>query len=131
MLLPHITTSQEFSHVNMTFPKCKIQITDADKKKFYLEYSRLVHNGYVDFGLGESSKSPLMQVVVDIDIKKPHSGGPIERIYEEIDIKRVVEGYQNAIMDVFEDVEDEELTCVVMEKDPYFESTLLDFLVIL
>ena len=114
-----ITTSQEFTHVNMTYPKCKLDV--LDKKEFQMEYATLISNGNKECGIGETSKSVIMQLVVDVDIKKPYEGGEINEIYTKTDVEKVIEGYQKSVLEIFEDITDEELTCVLMEKSPYIK----------
>lgn len=114
-----ITTSPEFSHVNMTHPKCKLNV--ADKESFQLEYANLIANGNMECGIGETPRSTVMQLVVDVDIKKPYEGGKLNKIYTKSDVEKVIDGYQKSVLEIFEDITDEDLTCVLMEKNPYIK----------
>lgn len=109
-------TQDKPTHQSMVYPTGKYMIRGNDVDMFMDFYCRdsLDHR----LGILESTAiHTVIPVLVDADIKK--EGNEITRLYEPALILRLIQIYQTVIRQIVNDISDEDLLCVVLEKDPY------------
>lgn len=72
------------------------------------------------FSIAEAPQ-PEMPVVVDVDLSENFTG-TIKSLYTKADIINVVKAFQNSIAETIKDFDARDLTCVLLEKDPYVDT---------
>ena len=111
--------TDEYTHLSMYPYGGVYKIPNEELKEFYKEYQDSLDNGY-ELGILER---PLNNgpILVDIDIKIPieQCSPKTKLLYSHDQIKRIITVYQKTMMDTIEDLNLEDLLCVVLEKPSY------------
>lgn len=132
------TDSTFQTHVTL-HPKGKYQLNRSSLEKFWHNYCTYVENHIFPadknnskqtekvikppFGIAESPQSCL-PVLVDVDLKVKDNDIELinDRLYTDEQLKAVVSVYQNTIRTIVDNIEREDLICVVLEKKLYTET---------
>lgn len=107
-----------FTHVSLIQPRGRFMIDSGNQEEFWDKYCDRVRKGH-EFGVAESP-SEYLPVLADIDIKIRDDGDfPADRLYTEQQLYDIIEIYQTTLRSILDECSDEDLTCVVLEKDMY------------
>lgn len=112
---------REFTHVSMSNIRCKLNFSEpALQLSFYEQYCREIFDARNEtLGLLERPQQS-NQLIVDVDIKQTGVGRV--PLYSVADVEKVVHWFQQGILTLFEDVNDEDLVCVYFHKEPYIRA---------
>ncbi len=110
------------THVSMINPKGRFQFNRQTLEEFWSAYCQYIENDDdAIVGIAEKPQSYL-PVLVDVDIKIRDNNQDIgEGLYTDSQLQTVVEVYQSTLRQIVDCTEDE-LLCVVLEKDMYEET---------
>lgn len=113
------TDGAHYTHVSLDAPKGRFSVNNQNVDAFYSSYSEGLEKGEI-FCLAEKPQACL-PVLVDVDIKLKKDSDEIvsDKLYTETQVKSVVEIYQSVLRNICEDITDEDLTCVLLEKKMY------------
>jgi P4 family phage/plasmid primase-like protien len=112
-LQSHVTEGVYHTHVDLIL-KQKYLYNRQDLGELWELYNcSIEENPNAVFGIAEKASS-YIPVLVDVDIKIPD-----ENVYNEEHTKSVIETYQSVLRKIVEDCNDEDLTCVLLEKSMY------------
>ena len=111
-----VDKSTYYSHVGLFYPKGRFQFTRDSFEKLFDIYSTC--QGCK--GIAEKPEQYL-PMLADIDLKLEVLDETITRLYTRKDAETVIKTYQTVLLDVIENIRDEQLTCILLEKDPYIE----------
>ena len=110
--------TDEYTHLSMYPYGGVYKIPDGELKEFYERYQGSLDEGY-EFGVLER---PLDDgpILVDVDIKIPiEQHDVIKLLYSYDQIKRIISVYQKTMMETIQDLDLEDLLCIVLEKSGY------------
>ena len=121
----HSVDGAFYTHVSLIW-KARYQFNRKDIDTFFDEYVNTVLNTNdetVKIGIAEKPQMYL-PVVVDIDIKLKENDVELnddipESIYTMDQVKKVIKTYQTVLKYILTDYLEEDLTCVLLEKEPY------------
>ena len=102
--------------MGLFYPKGRFQFTRDSFEKLFDIYSTC--QGCK--GVAEKPEQYL-PMLADIDLKLEVLDETITRLYTRKDAETVIKTYQTVLLDVIENIRDEQLTCILLEKDPYIE----------
>ena len=112
-------TDNKPSHISMINPKGKFLLKDEDLKSFWKLYNQFDQPK----GIGEMPTSPILPVVVDVDLKKeiPGNNQFLEKrvLYSIDNVQMIVSIYQKVLREIIQDLEEEHLLCFLLEKKAY------------
>ena len=124
-LLKHIASSVFFTHVSMIEPYGKYGLNREHFDEFWEIYNKEYSKNGDDFivGIGEKPEGYL-PVLVDIDIKILEDDIDNYKItdnhlYTKENLNQVVEIFQKVLRETIDGCTDENLLCVVLEKNMY------------
>ena len=124
ILRDHYADGVHHSHVSMIEPKGKYQFGRQDFEEFITKYCEVIttqENPVI--GVAEKPQHYL-PVLVDVDIKiqlNEEEENIFERhIYNEDQVKEVVGVYQSVLRNIVEECTDENLKCILLEKEIYY-----------
>jgi len=107
------------SHVSLIYPKGKFLINDDDIKTFWDLYNEFDKPK----GIGEVSLSPLLPILVDIDLKKEinlnHQFLEDRVLYSLDNVKTIVNIYQKILSEIIYNIDEKHLVCFLLEKKAY------------
>lgn len=114
------------THVSLINPRGKFLLNRSQIEEFWDVYCSMVDcdlsfddSEFPTFGLAEKSQQ-FLPILVDVDLKVRDEGDVVEnRLYTEEQLKSVVSIYQSVMRQVIQDCSDEDLICVVLEKNMY------------
>lgn len=109
------------THVSLIHPKGKYQFNREGLEDFWTEYSNLINNEEEStIGIAEKPQHYL-PVLVDVDIKvREYDDSDFgEHLYNDEQVNQVIEIYQSTLRNIVEGCNDEQLLCVLLEKDMY------------
>jgi hypothetical protein len=112
------------THVSMLRPKGKFQFNRQTFEEFMDIYCNCMEKDAneeqkIQFGLAEKAQQ-YSPVLVDIDLRIKDNGEEMsESLYTEEQLKMVVSAYQSILRNIVDNINEEELTCVVLEKKMY------------
>jgi P4 family phage/plasmid primase-like protien len=116
------------THVSLIKPRGKFQFNRQILEEFWTAYCDFIENyGFetkeeVCFGIAEKPQQYL-PVLVDVDLRiKDNENWVGESLYTDEQVKNVVEVYQSILRKILEDPKDEDLTCVLLEKNMYYQT---------
>lgn len=121
---------RHFTHGSMGTIKASYQMNNKTRDEFFDMYSDSIKRDdrdVIEVGLGEVAKiHPFIPVLVDLDIKiKQEDAEEIledtEKLYTEEQVENVITIYQVILRSILNNVNDKDLTCVLLEKDAYIE----------
>jgi len=111
------------THVSLCRPKGKFQFNRQTLEEFWDSYCTIMKSNpdYIT-GIAEKSQQYL-PVLADIDLKIRDNGEQIDdALYTEDQLKAVVEIYQSTLRQIVDNLSDNDLTCVCLEKKMYQQS---------
>lgn len=108
------------THVSMIQPKGKFLFSRQNLEDFWELYNNsVIEEEDVILGVAEKPQDYL-PVLVDIDIKvKVDDDTNMDGLYKDYHINKVINIYQSVLRNIVEDCSEENLLCVVLEKDLY------------
>lgn len=118
------------THVSLTNPKGSYQFYRDSYETFWNMYIKelSIHGDNLKIGIAEKPQTYL-PVLVDIDIKKAESDienidiedneGEEKHLYTKKNLKDTIQIYQSVLRNIIEDCTDDNLMCVVLEKEMY------------
>lgn len=109
------------THVSLIRPKGRFQFNRQTLEDFWEVYCECIESNEEDTILGIAEKpQAYLPIIVDIDLKVRDIGQDLgEDLYTEEQLKTVVSTYQSVLRQIVNEVKDEELVCVVLEKNMY------------
>jgi len=124
ILRDHFAEGVHHSHVSMIEPKGRYQFGRQDFEEFVTQYCEVIMT-QEDPILGVAEKPQhYLPILVDVDIKiqlKDDDDMEFgEHIYSEEQVKQVVEVYQSVLRKIVEECTDENLKCILLEKEIYY-----------
>jgi len=115
-------THDKATHLSMIHPQGKFLIQGDDLDTFMDLYCAESPDRVLGL-LEATSVHSIIPVLVDADIKREYQGDDenvaVERLYTPSLVQRLISVYQKVLRSILVDIEDEDLLCVVLEKDPY------------
>jgi P4 family phage/plasmid primase-like protien len=112
-------TDSKPSHISLINPKGKFLLRDEDMKSFWELYQTFEQAK----GIGEMPNSPNLPIVVDVDLKKEIVGNLqfLENrvLYTLEHVKIIIGIYQKVLREIIQDLDEENLTCFLLEKKAY------------
>jgi len=114
------------NYVSLIKPRGKFHFNRETLESFWEIYCNLLKNTENPVvGLAEKPQQYL-PVIVDIDLKIRDPGEDIkeysEHLYTDEQLEAVVQTYQSVLRQIVDECTEEDLTCVVLEKDIYTET---------
>ena len=111
------------THVSMIHPKGKFNLSRETLEEFWDLYcSSIQENRDIIVGIAEKPQD-VLPVLVDVDIKIKESScvelNEYGKIYTEEHVHSVIQVYQCVLRNIVENCTDEDLICVLLEKDLY------------
>lgn len=110
------------THVSMIHPKGKYQFTRQKLEEFWELYmTKIYEEKECIIGIAEKPQHYL-PVLVDIDLKIKDDGNVEfgEHLYSKEQVECIIEIYQSVLRSIVEDCNDNNLLCVLLEKNIYF-----------
>jgi hypothetical protein len=112
-------TSDKATHLSMVQPCAKYYVHGEDIDTFMDLYCTESPDSVLGL-LEATSIYSTLPVLVDADIKKDFKDGDcVEPLYSSAFIQKLVSVYQKVLRAIIDQVPDEDLLCVVLEKKPY------------
>lgn len=111
------------THVSLCCPKGKFQFNRQTLEEFWDSYCTIIKSNpeYIT-GIAEKSQQYL-PVLADIDLKIRDNGEQMDdSLYTEDQLKSVVEIYQSTLRQIVDNLSDNDLTCIALEKKMYQQS---------
>jgi hypothetical protein len=112
------------THVSMLQPRGKFQFNREKLETFWDVYcDKIFHDENVLIGVAEKPQHYL-PVLADIDLKVKDTGEKEfeEHLYTENHLKQIIDVYQSVLRNIVEGCTDENLLCVLLEKQMYYIS---------
>ena len=106
--------SSYYNYVSMGKLRGKIYLSRTKQDEFLQIYQKDIVKHKFKYGLAEKPQKYRM-IVADIDLKKKDSEP--KKLYSNKQVKQVVEIYQTVLSELVENIKEENLTCVLLEKD--------------
>ena len=109
------------THVSMTKPLGKFYFGNKAREAFWDSYTKTItENPAAVLGIAERAQNEI-PVIVDIDLKIKDDGEDFgDHLYTPQQLKQVIQVYQSVLRNIIEECTDQNLTCVILEKDPYY-----------
>lgn len=110
-----------FTHNSLIQPRGKYQFNRQSLEEFWRVYCDMVYNSpNPSVGMAEKPQNYL-PVLVDVDLKVNADEYELDedKLYNEDDVKAVIQTYQSVLRNIVEDCEDSNLVCVFLYKPPY------------
>ena len=113
------------THVSLIQPKGKFQFNRQTLEEFWEAYCNYIEKGVEDnidcvVGIAEKPQQYL-PILVDVDLCIRDNEEKLENdsLYSEEQLKFIVETYQSVLRKIVDNCTDEDLMCIVLEKDMY------------
>ena len=116
-----VDKSTHYSHVGLFYPKGRFQFTRDSFEKLFEIYATCKGKK----GIAEKPDQYL-PMLADIDLKLEIIDETIMQLYTIEDVEKVIKTYQMVLLNVIENIRDEQLTCLLLEKDPYIEKKIIN-----
>lgn len=112
-------TTDKYTHTSMISPTGKFYIVGEDIDTFMDLYCH--ESQHATFGYLESTAAyGTLPVLVDADIKKEVSDkNDMHPLYDDKVVLKLVHVYQKILRLLIQDISEDDLLCVVLQKDPY------------
>lgn len=110
------------THVSMAEPKGKYLFNRQILEEFWKHYCDEVQTSNFQYSIAEKPQQ-YTPVLVDVDLKVDAENIDDENLYTKEKVERVISIYQKVIRDIVEDITDANLTCVLLEKPPYKQTS--------
>ena len=118
----YIEDSPWHTHVSMIQPRGKFLFNRKNLEEFWDIYCEKIYdNPDIIVGVAEKSKEYL-PVLVDVDIKvlACETDLALDHLYTEEQVYQLVQIYQSVLRNIVEDIEEDNLMCVLLEKEIYY-----------
>ena len=122
ILREHYVDGVFHTHVSMVQPKGKFQLNRQKLEDLWTAYcDKITNETNPIVGIAEKPQHYL-PILVDIDLKIRDEDDIEygEHLYTEEQVSQVIEVYQSVLRNIVEDCQDENLTCVLLEKAMYY-----------
>lgn len=106
------------THVSMMDPKGKYQFNRTILEDFWRAYCDNIENNNFNYGIAEKPQQ-YVSILVDVDLKLDAEKTDEEHLYTSEQVEKIIKAYQEVLRSIVEDVQDSNLTCVLLEKAPY------------
>lgn len=118
------------THVSLVKPKGKYQFNRQTNEEFWNYYCNIIENysfevkSDIVFGIAEKPQdNGYLPVLVDIDLRMKDAEDWIgDTLYSKTQLKTIVETYQSLLRKILENATEDDLLCVVLEKDMYTQT---------
>lgn len=109
------------THVSLIKPKGKFQFNRQTLEEFWEAYCSFIHsNEDPIIGIAEKPQQYLPVIVdVDLRIRDDDKEMSLDALYNETQLKTVVETYQSTLRQIVDNCTDDDLVCAVLEKKMY------------
>ena len=111
-----------FTHVSLIQPKGRYSLSRSVLNTFWTLYCKLVHTHIeenISLGIAEAPEQ-YSSVLVDVDLKFRKKEYPTEeKLYNVSFVESLIHIYQDVLSEVVEDITEQDLTCVLLEKPIY------------
>ena len=116
------TDGVHHSHGSMMNPIGNFQFNRHSLEEFWEAYCTEIEQEHFNYGIGEVSGQHL-PVLVDVDLKIPEETNPFEdnHLYNIEQVESIIKIYHKVLRDIVDECFDENLTCVLLEKEPYLD----------
>jgi hypothetical protein len=119
ILNSHQVYSEHHTHVSMIQPKGKFSFTRQDLEEFWDIYCNAI-NEEDDTIVGTAEKpQSYLPVLVDVDIRVKERDDIEDKLYTDDHVQSVIQVYQSILRTIVDECEDENLICILLEKDLY------------
>lgn len=120
LLARNKTDGVHCSHGSMIYPTGNFQLNRHTLEIFWEAYCTDIERGNYNYGIGEVSDQ-YMPVLVDVDLKISEENNPFDtdRLYNLDQVRSIIRIYQTILREIVDECEDENLLCVLLEKQPY------------
>ena len=120
ILSRNIAEGVHYSHGSMINPTGNYQLNRHVLEEFWTAYCTEIETGNYAFGIGEVSDQ-YIPVLVDVDLKIKEDDNPFDsnNLYTLVQVKEVINIYQQVLKEIVEDCDNDNLLCVFLKKDPY------------
>lgn len=112
-------TTDKYTHLSMVHPHGKFFVAGNDFDEFmdlYCQESLYTNCGYLESTATHNN----LPVLVDADIKKEIvDKDDIHPLYDDKFVLKLVATYQRTLKLLVQDLLEEDLLCVILQKDPY------------
>lgn len=122
ILKNHYVDGIYHTHTSMIEPLGRFQFNRNDIEIFWELYCDKIYNEKDPIvGITEKSQQ-YIPILVDVDIKMEESKveSKIEHLYTEDNVLELVQTYQSILRNIIENISDENLTCILLEKPIYY-----------
>ena len=122
ILKSHYVDGIYHTHTSMIDPIGRFQFNRNDIEIFWELYCDKIYNEK-DAVVGITEKSQqYIPVLVDVDIKIEESKveSKVDHLYTEDNVLELIQTYQSILRNIIDDISDENLTCVLLEKPIYY-----------
>ena len=110
-----VDSTMYYSHVGLFYPKGRFQFTRQKFEELFDIYSKATGLK----GIAEKS-GQFIPLIADVDLKlELLDNEDIPSLYTLGDVKKVIKVYQNILREVLNDITDEKLICLLLEKEAY------------
>ena len=118
ILRQNFTDQIYYTHVSLINPMGKYLFNRQTLEEFWKYYCPSIENKQYEYGVAEKTQTYL-PIIADIDLKVDCEKYSEETLYTYEHVEKVIKIYQRVLKDIIEDVEEQHLTCVLLEKPPY------------
>ena len=118
----YVEDSPWHTHVSMIQPRGKFLFNRKNLEEFWDTYCEKIYdNPDIIVGVAEKPKEYL-PVLVDVDIKvlACETDLALDHLYTEEQVHQIVQIYQSVLRNIVEDIEEDNLMCVLLEKEIYY-----------
>lgn len=110
------------THVSMGEPKGKYLFNRQILEEFWRHYCDEIQKENYKYSIAEKPQQ-YTPVLVDVDLKVDAENLEDDYLYTREKVERIIAIYQKVIREITEDVTDANLTCVLLEKPPYKQTS--------
>ena len=111
------------THVSLISPEGKYQFNRQTLEEFWRLYCDNIKQGKYNYGIAEKPQQ-YTPVLVDIDLKiDVEKTIDTDKLYTYENVIQLIDIYHKVLREIVDDLEDSNLLCVLLEKEPYQIST--------
>lgn len=124
ILCKNKTAGVHYSHVSMMDPYGTFQLNRHVLEEFWDCYCNEISSGHYKYGIAEVSDQH-MPVLVDVDLKIEEDNNPFDTssLYTKQQVEEIVKIYYSVFREIIDDCDNDNLMCVVLEKNPYRDAS--------
>lgn len=108
--------SSNYTHISMHSPKGKFSLDRNQINKLFDVYGKIYNKKDMRFGIGEKPDM-YVPILVDVDLKR--EGIEKIRLYDDDMVYNTIKVYQDVLREIVKDIKEEDLVCVLLEKNGY------------